>query len=52
MRRPQTKQETRLKGRCLSVVIPGRAEGASPEFTDKLSLRIWIPGPPLRGASE
>jgi len=44
-------------------VIPGRAEGASPEsITTKVAvwndgailkaLRSWIPGSPLRGAPE
>jgi hypothetical protein len=31
-------------------VIPGRAEGASPE--SKKAEKSWIPGPPLRGVPE
>jgi hypothetical protein len=31
------------------VVIPGRAEGASPESR---RTSVWIPGPPLRGVPE
>jgi len=32
-------------------VIPGRAEGASPESI-ALGHWLWIPGSPLRGAPE
>jgi hypothetical protein len=36
----------------LSIVIPGRAEGANPETRSKFCAGIWIPGSPLRGAPE
>jgi hypothetical protein len=36
----------------LASVIPGRAEGASPESRNKLSIRNWIPGPALRAVPE
>jgi hypothetical protein len=33
-------------------VIPGRAEGASPESRNKLGVCLWIPGPALRAVPE
>jgi hypothetical protein len=27
------------------MVIPGRAEGANPESSTMLRMRLWIPGP-------
>ena len=36
----------------LSIVIPGRAKGASPESRCKLGMRLWIPGPALRAVPE
>jgi hypothetical protein len=34
------------------AVIPGRAEGASPESSREGGVWLWIPGSPLRGAPE
>jgi hypothetical protein len=34
------------------AVIPGRAEGASPESSRQFRALFWIPGSPLRGAPE
>jgi hypothetical protein len=34
------------------AVIPGRAESANPESSDRLGTRGWIPGPMLRIVPE
>jgi hypothetical protein len=36
----------------LSPVIPGRPEAPNPESRKILSMVLWIPGSPLRGAPE
>jgi hypothetical protein len=35
-----------------SAVIPGRAEGASPESRCIFGILVWIHGSPLRGAPQ
>jgi len=36
----------------LSMVIPGRAEGANPESRRSVARCFWIPGPALRAVPE
>jgi hypothetical protein len=36
----------------VTVVIPGRAEGANPESRRLLWIHLWIPGSALRAAPE
>jgi hypothetical protein len=39
-------------GQFAATIIPGRAEGASPESRCALIVCIWIPGPALRAVPE
>jgi len=50
-RKPAAVRASRLLKNAWAV-IPGRAEGASPESSATGHLRFWIPGPPLRGVPE
>jgi len=42
----------REDARDTPLVIPGRAEGASPESKNLDFRRLWIPGSALRAAPE
>jgi hypothetical protein len=44
--------EWRIDDDDLSSVIPGRAEGASPESSATFGVLLWIPGPALRAVPE
>jgi hypothetical protein len=41
-----------MQNAAFRIVIPGRAEGASPESRYQLGVCFWIPGSALRAAPE